>query len=113
MNQAFTCQSFMFDKAPKNIELIGDKVKRLESAQHIIEFPGGAIEVSRTTDGNYWAHIMVNREYIVDECEGLRRAYGSIIGGRIDADNGVNNIPNLENITQITLLIKPTALKSE
>ena len=106
--EAFTCKSYMFDKAPPKIELLGDKIKKLESAQHIIEFPGGAIEVSRTTEGNYWAHIMVNRDYVVDECEGLRRAYGSIIGGRIDHNDGVGQIPNHENITQMALLIKPT-----
>jgi len=104
---AFTCAVFTEKKAPKRIELLGDKTKKPEPAQHVIEFPGGAIELSRTSDGNYWAHIMVNRDLIIDECEGLRRAYGEIVGGRIDAENGVSPIPDLEEITQIALLIKP------
>ena len=106
----FTCKNFILGnkKTPKAIELLGDKAVRPESAQHVIEFPGGAIEVSRTSDGNYWAHIIVNRDYIVDECEGLRRAYGEIIAGRIDADNGVNPIPDHGKITQVAILIRPS-----
>lgn len=107
MPDLFTRKVFTTDKAPKRIELLGEKTKP-ESAQHVIEFPGGAIELSRTSDGNYWAHIMVNRDYLIDECHGLRRAYGEIIGGRIDADDGVHPIPDHAKITQIALLIKPT-----
>ena len=107
--EAFTCKSYILGekKTPKKIELIGDKKKRPEPAQHIIEFPGGAIEVSRTTDGNYWAHIMVNRNQLVDDCEGIYSSYGEIVGARIDAENGVNPIPDHERITQVALLIKP------
>jgi hypothetical protein len=105
----FTCKSVNIDKAPKRIELFGDKTKRIEPAQHVIEFPGGAIELSRTSDGDYWAHIIVNRQDVVDECNGLHCAFGEIVGSRIDADDGVNRIPDHERITQIALLIRPTS----
>lgn len=109
--QKFTCKSFMFDKAPKRIELLGDKTKKVESAQHIIEFPGGAVEVSRTSNGDYWAHIIVNRNYADNDCKGLYNRFGEIVGGRIDSDDGVSEIPQHEEITQIALLIRPTRTK--
>ena len=62
MSQQVTTKNFLYGKAPRKIELLGDKTIRPEPATHIIEFPGGAIELSRTTDGNYWAHIIVNRD---------------------------------------------------
>lgn len=104
---AFTCKNFFLSKAPKKIELLGDKTKRPEPAQHIIEFPGGAVEISRTTDGNYWAHIIVNRDWADSDMKGLRGAIGEVVGGRIDTPNGVISIPGgHENITQIAILIK-------
>jgi hypothetical protein len=111
--QKFTCKSYMFDKAPKRIELLGDKTKKVESAQHIIEFPGGAVEVSRTSDGNYWAHIIINRAYADNDCNGLYNRFGEIVGGRIDCDEGVCEIPGYEDITQIAILIKPTRVKED
>ena len=108
-SSAFTCKSYIAcqSKTPLKIKLLGQKSKP-ESAQHIVEFPGGAIEVSRTTDGNYWAHIIVNRDWSDNDCDGMRHSIGQIIGGRIDARNGVNEIPCFQEITQIALLIKPT-----
>lgn len=108
-NDAFTCKVYTAGKTktPARIRLLGDKKKQIESAQHVIEFPGGAIEVSRCSDGTYWAHIIVNRKFAQADCEGMMSSLGEIVGGRIDHDNGVAQIPNLKNITQIALLIKP------
>ncbi|MHB1265894.1 MAG: hypothetical protein ACYC1S_16015, partial [Gemmatimonadaceae bacterium] len=61
MSDKFTAKNWPITSAPKRIELLGDRMKRPEPAQHIIEFPGGAVEVSRTSDGSYWAHIIVHR----------------------------------------------------
>lgn len=106
MSDAFTCKNFQIKRAPRLIQLLGDK-KRPESAQHIIEFPGGAIELSRTSDGNYWAHIIINRGQVVEDLEGLYSARGVIIGHRIDRDDGVVPIEGAERMTQIAVLIKP------
>ena len=103
---AFTCNVHMFDHAPKKIRLLGDKDKKPEAAQHVIEFPGGAIELSRTTDGNYWAHIIVNRQHRLDDCDGLHAAFEQIVGVRID---GVYSLPEHDEINQVALLIRPTA----
>ena len=96
-------------KTPARIRLLGDKKQQVESAQHVIEFPGGAIELSRCENGDYWAHIEINRDYANSDCKGRVSKLGEIVGGRIDCANGVLEIPNLENITQIALLIRPAA----
>jgi hypothetical protein len=81
---AETSKSWTFDKAPKKITLHGDKTKKVESSQHIIEFPGGAIEVTRTQDGEYWAHIMVNTGDACGEGQGFDRTNAEITDTRID-----------------------------
>ena len=98
--------------SPRKITLLGDKTIRPEPATHIIEFPGGAIELSRTTDGNYWAHVIVNRDFALsDDCDGMRAAYGQIVGSRIDydfpADPNIVNVPHAEQVRQIAILIQP------
>lgn len=103
----FTCKNMMIKKAPAKIELLGDKTKRPEPAQHVIEFPGGAIEVSRTSDGNYWAHILINRQFADADFEGMHNRYGEIVDSRITADGDVMDIPDYPNITQVAVLIKP------
>jgi hypothetical protein len=57
----------------------GDK-RRPEPSTAIIKFPGGHVEVSRCTDGTYWAHLSVVdsaniEDSRIDHCravEGLR-----------------------------------------
>jgi hypothetical protein len=106
---AFTAKVYQAGKAPKRISLLGDKA-RPESAQHVIEFPGGAIELTRTTDGNYWAHIIVNRGDVVDDAEGRVSALGEIVGSRIGRSHpdGVEDIDRSDSIEQIAVLIRPT-----
>jgi hypothetical protein len=112
MSKHITTKNFMYDHAPRRIRLLGDKTIRPEPATHIIEFPGGAIELSRTTEGNYWAHIIINRDFALPEdCEGLRAAYGEIVESRIDydfpADPHIVNVPNANQVRQIAILIEP------
>jgi len=112
MSQHVTTTSFLFGKAPRKIELLGDKTVRPEPATHIIEFPGGAIELSRTTQGDYWAHIIVNRDFALpDDVEGLRKAYGEIAGSRIDyefpTEPNIVEVPHAEQMRQIAILIRP------
>jgi hypothetical protein len=116
MSHHVTVKSFMYGDAPKKVELLGDKVVRPEPATHIIEFPGGAIELSRTTDGNYWAHIIVNRDFTVDDTRGLRAAYGKIVGSRIDyefpCDPNIVAVPRAQRVRQIAVLIQPQPTES-
>lgn len=103
MSQAFTARNFQIAEAPKRIELLGDKTRRPEPAQHIIEFPGGAIEVSRTTDGLYWAHIIV-------ETENWGRTPGRVVASRLGqtgkSEAVVDLAADLDAIVQIAVLIE-------
>ena len=40
------------------VEFKGDK-RNPEPSMAVIKFPGGHVEVSRTSDGKYWAHVEV------------------------------------------------------
>jgi hypothetical protein len=108
--EKFTAKNYPIEKAPKRITLGGDKTKRPEPAQHIIEFPGGAVEVSRTTEGNYWAHIIVNHD-LHRGAKG-RASRGAVIDGRIDYFNGssVCDIDNADLVSQIAILIQPEGI---
>jgi hypothetical protein len=102
-----TSKNYLFNKAPKLIQLFGDKTKKLESSEHIIEFPGGAVEVARTSDGNYWAHIIINRGEVLDDCDGLCSKKGTVIGSRIDRSTGkIEELEDFEDIRQIAVLVK-------
>jgi hypothetical protein len=103
----FTAENYLYDKAPEKIDLLGDKTKKREKGQHIIEFPGGAIEVSRTSDGQYWAHIIINRVWADKDQKGMNAKLGEIAGSIIMSDNGPIEIPDSPHITQISVLIKP------
>lgn len=108
MSGAFTAKVSMLGTGPRRITLLGDKTKRPEAAQHVIEFPGGAIEVSRTSDGNYWAHIHVNRGQVIDDVEGRQSAAGQVIDSRIGREfpGSVERVDGDESIEQIAVLIK-------
>lgn len=108
MSGAFTAKVSMLGTAARRITLLGDKTKRPEAAQHVIEFPGGAIEVSRTSDGNYWVHILVNRGQVIDDVEGRQSAVGQVIDSRIGREfpGGVERVDGDESIEQIAVLIK-------
>jgi hypothetical protein len=85
----------------------GDK-KTPEPSTGVIKFPGGNIEVTRTSSGSYWAHISINREddgYEEGVIEGFavnsRVAYKYEAGQR----HGIKDIPEVDQITQIAIEI--------
>lgn len=103
----FTSKNWNIGKAPRRTILLGDKSKRVESAQHVIEFPGGAVEVSRCADGTYWAHIIVNKEFCEGDGEGRTSARGEVVCSRIDGPEGVVDVPFAAQMTQIAVQIRP------
>lgn len=109
MSAPATAKSWTFDKAPKRLKLLGDKTKKVESAQHIIEFPGGAVEVARLDDGSYWAHIIVNRGFGGGDSDGLTSARGEVLDSRIDFEDPALGVRGIEpeRFTQVAVLIKP------
>jgi hypothetical protein len=102
---AFTAKVHLLGQAPTRITLLGDKA-RPESAQHVIEFPGGAVEVSRTSDGDYWAHILVHRGAVLEDAGGRVSARGEVIGHRVLRDRGFEELDQPDAIEQIAVLIR-------
>jgi len=105
-----TAKNYPINKAPKRIELLGDKTKRPESAEHIIEFPGGAIEVTRTSKGDYWAHIIINQQDAFEDGSTREQATGCVIDSRIGYTDGrcIDPVPNATDAYQIAVLIRST-----
>ena len=61
----------------------GNKYIRAEPSEHMIKFPGGSIAVTRTSDDEYWAHIVVNFKQVID-CIHEQSKPGKVVRGRID-----------------------------
>ena len=85
------------------IIVAGDKAHP-EPSSAIIRFPGGNVEVSRTSDGAYWAHI--GFEEFGDDGE---RSRFQIVDSRIDYDaecgrkNGIPDVPDADHIKHIAV----------
>lgn len=113
-----TCVNQRFDSAPARRVLRGDRRAKSEPGTHIIEFPGGAIELARLDDGSYWAHIIVNRRDAGDwGAEGLKGARGTVIDSRIDWDErhatAIPCVPDGAHLTQLAVRILPAPLRGE
>ena len=107
-----TCVNERIDVAPRRQVLRGDRKAKQEPGTHIIEFPGGAVEVSRLRNGDYWAHITVNRGQALQCLEGgFGGATGTVVDSRVDwAERHMQQIPSLPdgaNLTQLAVLIRP------
>ena len=61
----------------------GDK-RNPEPSTGVIKFPGGHVEVSRCSDGSYWAHVEVV-------------SGRNIVGGRIDKEGRVDAVEDMED----------------
>lgn len=73
--------------------------RRPEPSTGVVKFPGGHMEVSRCSDGTYWAHLAV-----VDSA--------NVIGSRLDfqnaAEHGIRSVldvPHGEHVRHIALRI--------
>jgi len=79
-----TAKEFIFGRAPRRLFLHGDPVKALESAEHILVFPGGSISTCRTASGEYWAHVEVNREDGTADAGTRASKRGRVVSSRMD-----------------------------
>ena len=105
---AFTAQSHVLDRAPARITLLGD-TRRPESAQHIIEFPGGAIAVSRLSDGSgHWAEVTTNTQAPIPDSRGLHGAVGRITDTRLAyaVPGGRADEVLCEGLMQVAVLVR-------
>lgn len=79
------------------IKFEGDKSKP-EPSQAVIEFPGGFVEVTRCSDGTYWAHVGKHEQ-------------GTIVGSRVDynlegsRELGIPDIPQQEKLVKLAMRI--------
>lgn len=103
MTDKFTAQVHELKGKGKKIELFGDK-STPESAQQIVIFPGGNIEVTRTSTGEYWVHISVNKSQILPETIRMKKL-GKIIDTRLDYSDGIREIPNPEDLLHLAVKI--------
>lgn len=103
-------------KPGQKIEIFGDANIQLESAEQIIEFPGGSISIARCNDGSYWAHIAVNHEnnpnyFTLKGMKGRIGGSGKIERIRFDSNRPCDTdmdktiIENLENQYHFAVLI--------
>ncbi len=74
----------MGDKA-QGVILRGDKNRQPEPEYFRVVFPGGDVDVVRTTDDEYWVHIRVNRpeDCVVEE---LNAVPGKLVDARLDIE---------------------------
>jgi hypothetical protein len=63
------------------VELLGNP-KLPEPVTFLLKFPGGEVEVSRTTDGDYWVHVLANQPTLSDGHRADRRALGKVVDAR-------------------------------
>lgn len=111
---AETTKNWPIAKAPKLTRLFGDPKQKIESATHIIEFPGGSVEVARCDDGSYWCHLEVNHGFGAGDSDGTTSAQGEVIGSRVDylaPLPGVVEIPHETQVCQVALRIMPRKVR--
>jgi hypothetical protein len=72
-----------FGSQVQGVTLKGDR-RHPEPESFRVKFPGGDVDVTRTTDDEYWIHVRVNRpENTIDEDE----PNGRIVDARLDIVN--------------------------
>ena len=86
MSKTFTCESKEL-RGCRCIELYGDKAKQVEGASQIIWYPGGHIELTRTMEDEYWAHIAVNKGQVLEDLAEQDKR-GTICDSRLDYEAG-------------------------
>lgn len=75
--------NFSNKSAKGKFTLHGAPAVKIEKAYTIIEFPGGGIEITRTSDNQYWVHVTVNHP----EALAFDAKPGQIVDARIDVHN--------------------------
>lgn len=84
-------------------ELFGNPDIKTEKPHTIVKFPGGHVEIARTTDNNYWIHVAVEDDALIERA-------------RIDANgryaNSTSQILTDElakaDVYHIAFLVKPS-----
>jgi len=91
-----------------NTFIITGDIENQEKAQTIIIFPGGSIELARTSNNEYWAHIAVNHGQVSEDMGTQNHKHGDVVDSRVDRDypHGGTEIPDLKSIQHLAIRIK-------
>ena len=68
-------------------ELFGDPNIKIEKPYTIVTFPGGSLELSRCTNGDYWVHVATHTDLPSDPQSWISE-------GRIDASDRYCDLAN-------------------
>lgn len=71
-----------------------------EPSTAVIKFPGGHVEVTRTSDGRYWAHVEAERAENIQESRIDYNHEGYVASG-----GGIPKIPHADKIRHMAILI--------
>jgi hypothetical protein len=95
-------------------ESYGDPSVKIEKPYTIVLGPGFSVEISRTTEGDYWVHVATN--------QGTPDATkAKIHSGRVDASDNYLDETNSNlrdaiqsfNVNHMAVLVKPSGKESE
>ena len=108
-----TEQNFSGKSAIGEFTWHGDPAIKNEKPLTVVYFPGGIVEISRTSDNRYWAHIMVNHPEALKARTGSTVGAGKVVDARIDArgrylSDGINREIMATDFEHIAILIDPT-----
>ena len=84
--------------------IIEGDIRHPEPTTAIIKFPGGFVEVSRCSDGGYWAHVCAKPSEIPEEDSGF-----CVVDSRVDYDrekwieHGIPQIPDMDRVTKLAM----------
>jgi hypothetical protein len=69
-----------FGSEVQGVRLFGDR-RNPEPQYFRVAFPGGDVDVTRTTDDEYWVHVRVNTP---EKCEFGDEVMGKLVDARLD-----------------------------
>lgn len=64
------------------VRLLGDK-RQPEPSTFLVQFPGGEVEIARTSDDRYWVHVRPNTAEDEVASDGAKKA-GRLARARVD-----------------------------
>lgn len=89
-------------------DLLGNPDIRREKPHTIVGFPGGDVEIARTSDGDYWVHIAVRKQIGVTPSATIVRARIDPTGRYADVANAaINQEIAAADIEHIAFLVRP------
>lgn len=81
--------------------------KRPEPTMGVIRFPGGFVEVSRCSDGSYWAHLKLdNGNLSSPEYEIADSRVDYDYEGQVEKGNGILDVPDAEHVVKLAMRIR-------